>query len=255
MDLQLSGKTAVVTGASMGIGNAIARGLAAEGVRLCVVARRRPLLEALAKKIVADGGPQPAIAEIDLMEEGAPAKLARFAIEALGRVDILANSAGGSRLGIPVDAPESEWEEMMRLNFVRLRQVTHEFVPGMKQQGWGRIINVTGKLEPSLSREGLIGATPAKAAIHAWSKELSRHVGRQGVTVNCIAPGNIMSEQIRRKYTEEFRREYSERESAVGRYGEPEELAYLATVLASPRSAYITGTVMQVDGGLRRYAF
>lgn len=255
MDLQLSDKTALVTGASMGIGNAVARALAAEGVRLCIAARRRPLLEELAAKISAAGGPAPQIAEFDIMAEGAPARLARFATEALGRVDILVNSAGGSRLGIPLVAPEEQWEEMMRLNFVRLRQLTHELVPGMTQNGWGRIINITGKSEPSPAREALIAATPAKAAIHAWSKELSHYVGRKGVTVNCIAPGNIMSEQIRLKYTEEFRREYSERESTVGRFGEPEELASLAAYLASPLAGYITGTVVPVDGGLRRYAF
>lgn len=255
MDLQLAGKRGVVTGASMGIGNAIARALGAEGVQLCVVARRRELLEKLAECIVAEGGPRPHVIALDIMAEGAPEELGRRALQALGQVDILANSAGGSRLGIDFDAPESEWEEMMRLNFVRLRQVTHQFVPGMMERGWGRVINVTGKLEPSLSRDGLIAATPAKAATHAWAKELSRRVGRHGVTVNCIAPANIMSEQILRKYSEEFRREYSERESAVGRYGEPEELAYMAACIASPRAAYVTGSIIQVDGGLRRYAF
>ncbi len=255
MDLQLSNKTALVTGASMGIGNAIARALAAEGVQLCVVARRRELLEALSDKIMAAGGKKPHLAVFDMMQEGAPAQLAQFAKQAMGRVDILANSAGGSRLGIPVDAPENEWEEMMRLNFVRLRQLTNELVPAMKAAGWGRVISITGKSEPSFAREAFIAATPAKAAVHAWSKELSHFVGRHGVTVNCIAPGNIMSEQIRRKYTEEFRKDYSERESTVGRFGEPEELAHLAAFLASPLSSYITGAVIPVDGGLRRFAF
>jgi len=255
MDLQLSKKTAVVTGASMGIGNAIARGLAAEGAQLCVVARRRNLLEGLSDTIVSAGGLKPFMVDLDVMEEKAPEKLAKAALESMGQVDILVNAAGGSRLGVPIDADESEWEEMMRLNFVRIRQVTHQFVPGMMERNWGRVINITGKLEPSVTTKGFLGATPAKAAMHAWSKELSRHVGRHGVTVNCIAPANIMSEQIRRKYSEEFRNNVSQRESAVGRYGEPEELAFLATCIASPLSRYITGTVMHVDGGLRRYAF
>lgn len=253
MDLQLSDKTALVTGASMGIGNAVARALAAEGVRLCVMARRRHLLEELATKITAAGGPAPHIAEFDIMEDGAPAHLAQFATNALGRVDILVNSAGGSRLAIPMGAPEEEWEEVMRLNFVRLRQLTHALVPAMMQRGWGRVIHITGKSEPSLG--GLVAATPAKAAIHGWSKALSREVGRQGVTVNCLAPGHIMSEQIRRKYSEEFRADQNASESAIGRYGEPEELASLAAYLASPLASYITGTVIPVDGGLKRYAF
>ncbi len=251
MDLQLKGKTALVTGASMGIGRAIAKGLATEGVRLCIAARRRPLLEELAREISAAGGPPPAIVEIDIMPEGAPLRLARAALDALGHIGILINSAGGSKPAIPIDAPESAWEEAMNLNFVRVRQLTHAVLPYMIERKWGRIINISGKSEP----ERLIAATPTKAAIHAWAKGLSREVGKHGITVNSIPPGRIMSEQIRRKYTEEFRARQSAEEIPVGRYGEPEELAALAVFLASPVASYITGAVLPVDGGLRRYAF
>src|SRR5512134_2459027 len=103
MDLQLKGKTALVTGASMGIGRAIAKGLAAEGVKVCISARRRPLLEALAKEIAAAGAPEPGIVEIDIMKEGAPAQLAQSAHRLLGSIDILVNSAGGSKPAIPID--------------------------------------------------------------------------------------------------------------------------------------------------------
>jgi 3-oxoacyl-[acyl-carrier protein] reductase len=139
----------------------------------------------------------------------------------------------------------------MTLNFVRVRQLTHAVLPGMMQRQWGRIINISGKSEP----EFMIAATPTKAAIHAWSKGLSREVGPHGVTVNCIPPGRIMSEQIRRKYSPEYRAEQSRNDIPVGRYGEPHELAALAVFLASPVASYITGTVMPVDGGLRKYAF
>jgi 3-oxoacyl-[acyl-carrier protein] reductase len=251
MDLQLKGKTALVTGASMGIGRAIAKGLAAEGARLCVAARRRPLLDELSKEIVAAGGAAPAIVEIDIMPEGAPAKLAEAATRAVGTIDILVNSAGGSNPPLPIDAPEEKWEEAMTLNFTRLRQLTHALLPGMIGRNWGRVINISGKSEP----ERMIAAHPAKAAIHVWSKGLSREVGRHGITVNCIPPGRIMSEQIRRKYSPEFRAKQSAEEIPMGRYGEPEELAVLAVFLASPVAGYITGAVLPVDGGLRRYAF
>jgi len=251
MDLQLKGKTALVTGASMGIGRAIAKGLAAEGVKLCIAARRKPLLEDLAKEIVAAGGVRPYIVEIDMMEPGAPEKLARAAQQALGSVDILVNSAGGSKPALPIDAPEALWEESMTLNFTRIRQLTHALLPGMIGKNWGRVINISGKSEP----ERMIAAHPAKAAIHAWSKGLSREVGNHGITVNCIPPGRIMSEQIRRKYSPEFRAKQSAEDIPVGRYGEPEELAALAVFLASPVAGYITGAVLPVDGGLRRYAF
>ena len=251
MDLQLNGKTALVTGASMGIGRAIAKGLAAEGVRVCIAARRRNLLEELAREITSAGGTMPAIVEIDVLPEGAAQRLARAALDNLGEVDILVNCAGGSRPAIPIDAPEEEWSDVMTLNFIRVRQLAHALLPGMIEKGWGRIINISGKSEP----DNLVAATPAKAAIHAWSKGLSRNVGRHGITVNCIAPGRIMSEQIRRKYPERYRTEQSAKEIPVGRYGEPEELACLAVFLASPIACYITGAVLPVDGGLRRYAF
>ena len=251
MNLQLNDKTALVTGASMGIGRAIAIGLATEGVKIAIAARRRNLLDALAHEIAAAGGTRPAIIEIDVMPEGAPERLAQAARKALARIDILVNSAGGSQPPIGVDAPEEAWNHAMTLNFIRVRQLTHHVLPDMIERRWGRVINITGKSEP----DRLIAATPAKAAVHAWSKGLSREVGKHGITVNCIPPGRIMSEQIRRKYPEEFRAQQSATEIPVGRYGEPEELAALAVFLASPIARYITGAVLPVDGGLRRYAF
>ena len=251
MDLRLRDKTALVTGASMGIGRAITKALAAEGAKIAIAARRGNLLKALADEIVSAGGTRPAVFEIDVLPEGAPAKLAQKARDALGSIDILMNCAGGSQPPIGVGAPDEAWDHAMTLNFIRVRQLTHAVLPGMIDKRWGRIINITGKSEP----ERLVAATPAKAAVHAWSKGLSREVGKHGITVNCIPPGRIMSEQIRRKYSEEFRAQQSATEIPVGRYGEPEELAALAVFLASPLACYITGAVLPVDGGLRRYAF
>jgi 3-oxoacyl-[acyl-carrier protein] reductase len=250
MDLQLKGRTALITGASQGIGHAIARGLAAEGAQLVIAARRANLLDALANDIAAAGGARPTRVEIDVMQEGAPQRLADAALKALGKVEILINCAGGSR-PLSIDAPEEKWVEAMTLNFTRVRQLTHAVLPDMMRHKWGRIINITGKSEPV----GLNAAFAAKAAVHAWSKGLSREVGRHGITINCIPPGRIMSEQIRRNYPEQERKEFSEREIPVGRYGEPEELACLAVFLASPIAGYISGTVLPVDGGLRRYSF
>ena len=250
MDLQLKGKTALVTGASQGIGRAIAKALAADGVKLCIAARRRELLDALAREIVGEGGAPPQIVGIDMMDEDAPQKLALQALTGLGKVEILVNCAGGSR-SIPIDASEEQWHEGMTLNFTRVRQLTHALLPDMIKHKWGRIINITGKSEP----EGLNIANSAKAGIHAWAKGLSREIGKYGITVNSIPPGRIMSEQIRRNYPEEYRKQHAAAEIAVGRYGEPEELACVAVFLASPVACYVTGAVIPVDGGLRRYAF
>ena len=250
MDVDLKSRTALVSGASIGIGRAIAKALALEGVRVVAVARRRDLLEKLAQEFRTAGGGSIIPVVQDLMQEDAATKLAAAAVAELGHIDILVNNAGGSR-PLPVDAPDRDWDEAMALNFTRYRQVTHALLPQMIERGWGRVINITGKSEP----EGLNAAFSAKAAVHAWAKGLSREIGRHGITVNCIPPGRIMSEQIRRNYPEHYRTRFAEEEIPVGYWGEPEDLAALAVFLASPLARYITGAVIPVDGGLRRYQF
>jgi len=246
LNLEISGKTALVTGASAGIGRAIAKSLAAEGVKLAVVARRRDLLESLQKEI----GAKLAIIEQDLMAEDAAEKIASQALAGLGSVDILVNNAGGSRK-FQLHTGEAQWHEALTLNFTRQRQITDRLIDQMIARKWGRVVNLTGKSEP----EGINGAFCAKAAMHSWAKGLSREVGKHGITVNCIPPGRIMSEQILRNYTPEYRQWQSEHEIPVGEYGQPEDIADLVCFLASPRARYITGAVIPVDGGLRRYQF
>ena len=246
MDLQISGKTALVTGASAGIGRAIAKALAAEGVRLAVVARRRDLLESLQKEI----GARLVIIACDFMQEDAPQSIANAALAGLKSVDILINNAGGSRK-FELDTGEAQWHEAMTLNFTRHRQLTHRLLEQMVGRNWGRIVSITGKSEP----EGINGAFCAKAAMHSWSKGLSREVGKHGITVNCIPPGRIDSEQIRRNYSPEFRKKESEHDIPVGEYGQPSDIANLVCFLASPLARYITGTMIPVDGGVRRYQF
>ena len=222
MDLKLAGRTALVTGASIGIGRGIAKAFAAEGIRLAVVARRRNLLEPLADEIGASGGTRPVLIECDMMREDAPATITGTAVKELGGVDILINNAGGSR-HFKLHTDEAQWQEAMTLNFTRQRQIADLLIDGMIERKWGRIVSITGKSEP----DGINGAFCAKAAMHSWSKGLSREVGKHGITVNCIPPGRIHSEQILRNYTPEYRQWQSENEIPVGRYGEPEEIAAL----------------------------
>ena len=248
MELELKGRGALVTGASSGIGRAIALELGREGVKLAITGRRRENLEQVAAQVAAMGAPKPAVIVHDALDAGYVEALATQSQAALGAVEILVNNAGGSR-SFGKDATEEQWDEAITLNFTRHRQLTNRLLPGMQARKWGRVVNITGKQEP----DGVNGAFCAKAALTAWSKGLSREVGKSGITVNCIGPGRIMSDQIRRNYTPEYRAWQSEHEIPMGRYGEPEDLAVYAVFLASPLAGYITGTVMPLDGGLRRY--
>lgn len=250
MNLELDNRTALVTGASTGIGRGIASALAKEGVRLVITARRRTLLEALAQELVMGGAREPIIIDCDFMQPNAPQVIAETALDALGKVEILVNNAGGSR-PFTLETDESAWEEAMTLNFTRQRQLTQQLLPQMIASGWGRVVNITGKSEP----EGINGAFCAKAAMHSWAKGLSREVGKHGITVNSIPPGRIISEQILRNYPPEYRQQQSATDIPVGEYGRPEDIAHLVCFLASPLARYITGAVIPVDGGLRRYQF
>jgi 3-oxoacyl-[acyl-carrier protein] reductase len=190
------------------------------------------------------------VVEADFMRDDAPQTIADAALAGLGSVDILVNNAGGSRK-FDLHSTEAQWEEALTLNFTRQRQLAQRLLPRMIERRWGRVINITGKSEP----EGLNGAFCAKAAMHSWAKGLSREVGKHGITVNSIPPGRIISEQILRNYSPEYRQWQSEHEIPVGEYGQPEDIAHLVCFLASPLARYITGAVIPVDGGLRRYQF
>ncbi len=249
-DLRLAGKRALVTGASAGIGRGIATALAAEGVQLAIQARRTELLESLADEIVADGGSRPTIITADLYEDGVATRIVDEANAGLGGIDIVVNNAGQSR-AFTLDTPDELWQEALNLSFTRPRQIATLAIPGMQASGWGRIINITGKSESIV----LNGAVAAKAAMHAWSKTLSRLVGPDGITVHCVAPGKIFSEQIMRNYTEEFRTTQAAQDIPVRRYGQPSDMANVVTFLVSPNADYLTGLVINVDGGLKRFFY
>ena len=248
MDLELSGKVAVVTGTSVGLGREIARVLAAEGARTVVVARRANLLATLQDEIERAGGARPLALPLDLYAPDAPERIRDAALSAYGRVDILVNNAGGSR-PIPWDSPDAAWDESFSINFTAVRRTTNVLLPGMIERRWGRVLCVTGTAEPS----GVNAAVAAKAGVHAWAKGLSREMGRHGITINCLSPGRVHSEQIDQRLhpTAESQAEFA-RNIPLGYFGDPSDVAFLAAFLCSPKARYITGERIHVDGGLHR---
>jgi len=225
--------------------------LACAGVQVIGAARRTALIDELSEEALAGGGRAILSVPFDMQERGTGAALAKEAARLAGGViDILVNAAGGSR-PLTLDDAAAEWEDAMRVGFFAPRELTHAVLPGMRKNRWGRVITITGTSEPQF----LSASTPAKAALHVWSKGVSLEVARDGVTLNCIQPGRIRSEQLMRKFpTPEHERDYA-KGLPMGRVGEAEELAAAVLFLASAEASYISGTVLPVDGSFRRFAF
>jgi 3-oxoacyl-[acyl-carrier protein] reductase len=216
-----------------------------------VVARREELLRELADEIGSSGGIRPLILAEDLTARGAAERVRERVLDELGGLDVLVNNAGSSR-PVKWDATEEQWLEGMTLNFDAVRRLTNQLIPTMRAQRWGRIINITGANEPF----GVNIASVAKAALHNWAKGLSRELAPDGITINCLPPGRINSEQIlgRLHPTPENRKAFIEANIPIGFFGEPEDMAYLIAFLASPLARYITGEIIHVDGGMHRFA-
>lgn len=245
MDLMLEGRRCLVTGASAGIGAAIAEGLAREGATVVATARREDILEQWADTLQAAGIRRPLTVAGDITDAKQVCRIACQAAQLAGPIEVLVNCAGGSR-PVTLEAGEDAWEEAMALNFTAGRRLAERVLPGMRQAGWGRIINITGLMEPHF----LNAALAAKAALHLWAKGLSRDLAKEGITINSIAPGRIESEQVQRLYPESERAAFIDRYIPVGYFGTPADLADLAVFLASPLARYITGTLIPVDGGM-----
>ncbi len=249
MDLQLRGKVAVVTGASAGIGRGIASVLAQEGAQTVLVARRAPLLEQLAREITGCGYCAPLVILADLQDRAAQRRVAEEVLMKFGRADILVNNAGGSR-PLPIDAGDDLWEEALMVNFTAVRKMAQARLPAMRERRWGRIINITGSLEPRVVN----GANVAKAGVHVWAKGIACELAKEGITVNCIGPGRIHSEQIdeRMHPTPENQAAFAALNIPMGYFGDPEDVACLVAFLSSEKARYITGQSLYVDGGMHR---
>ena len=244
MDLNLDGRTAIVCGASAGIGLGIAEALAAEGANLVMFARSPEPLEREAERL--GGRPVPG----DVTSADDVSRLVQTAVDAFGGVDILINNSGGPPRTAAIGLTAEQVETAVQLLLVSVVRLTDLCLPHLERSGHGRIVNITSSTvkEPT---DNLVLSNAVRPGVVGWAKTLSREVGPKGITVNSIAPGWIDTERIREVHPD-GPSEDDLRAIPLRRLGTPREIGDVVAFLCSDRAAYVTGTVVSVDGGLVR---
>jgi 3-oxoacyl-[acyl-carrier protein] reductase len=255
MDLGLTGKVAIVGGASKGLGRACAQVLAGEGATLALCSRSKPDLDKAAQEIRDTTGRQVLAFPGDLDHADTIRDLVAGTVARFGRLDVLVNNSGGPPLARAHNATEEQWTTAVQRSLLFVARMCREALPHLKRSGSGRIINVLAATVynpiPNLALSGV-----TRLGVVAFAKSLADEVGRDGILVNNVCPGSIMTERMLSNVSSRARElgisvddALAQRasETAVGRVGTPEEFAYLVAFLASSRSSYITGTTMLVD--------
>jgi 3-oxoacyl-[acyl-carrier protein] reductase len=239
----LSGQTVLVTGASGGIGGAIAKALHRQGAEVMVSGTRRERLTALAAEL----GTRSHIGVADLTDPAAPDRLVKEAETAMGRIDILVNNAGLSRDALALRMNDELWQAVIEIDLTAGFRLTRAVLRGMMRRRYGRIIAVTSVVAVT-GNAGQANYAAAKAALIGMSKSIAAEVASRGVTVNCVAPGAIATGM-----TDQLTAEQRARLDAAipaGRFGAPEDVAAAVVFLASAEAAYVTGQTLHVNGGL-----
>ena len=247
MEFGIEGKIALVTGATAGIGRATASLLAAEGARVAILGRRSEELDKLADEIADTGRERPLTLAADLMEPDISGRIREQVEQAFGGLDILINNAGAAELPGTV-LTEEIWHSQFELNFHAKRRMTEAFEDLLKASTQGRVITLATVLEPTI----VSAAWASLGACLVWSKGYARSMGPFGVTVNCVAPGRVESEQLSKLFPDDISRENFIAASGLPmkRFGRKDEVAGLIHYLASAQATYITGQCIAVDGGL-----
>ena len=260
MDLELKGKVAIVGGGSKGLGRACADVLAQEGMKVAICSRSKADLEGAAKEIRGVSGRDVFAFPGDLDKPETVRDLVAATVKRFGRLDVMVNNSGGPPLARAHNATEEQWATAVQRSLFFFARMSREAIPHLKKQGGGRIVNILAStVYQPIPNLALSGAT--RMGVVAFAKSLADEVGRDGILVNNVCPGSILSERMLSNVTSRAKElgisvdeALAQRaaETAVGRIGEPKELAYLVAFLASGKSSYITGTTILVDGGLVR---
>jgi len=258
MDLGLKGKVALVAGASSGLGLATATELAVEGANIVITARREGPLREAAEAVKAATGAEVLPVAGDVTVEGDIRRIIDEAVRSFGRLDILVPNAGGPPAGFFNDFSGRDYRNAVELNLISTINMCVAAIPHMRKQKWGRIVAITS-IAAKEPVENLILSNTARAGTLGFLKSLSQQVAQDGITVNALCPGYHLTERLRALAALKAKEEGVSAEDvqskmamsvAMKRLGEPREFAALAAFLASERATYITGTTIQVDGGL-----
>jgi len=240
---ELSGKAALVTGASGGIGGAIARALHGAGATVALSGTRLAPLEALAAEL----GERARVLPCDLSDGAAVEALPKAAVEAMGAVDILVNNAGITRDQLFMRMSDADWETVLAVNLTSVMRLSRGVLRGMMKARWGRIVNVSSVVGVT-GNPGQANYAASKAAVIGMSKSLAAEVASRGITVNCVAPGFIATAMTGVLSDEQKARIAGQ--IPAGRMGTPAEIAAAALFLASSEAGYVTGQTLHVNGGM-----
>ncbi len=263
MDLGIKGKVALVAASSKGIGKAIALGLADEGVNLSIFSRSRDEIEDTASEITTRCKVSVLASTADVTNQEQIDQVIEDTIQKFNGIDILINNAGGPPFGFFEDFESPDWQDALELNLLSGIYLIKKVVPLMKKQNWGRIVNITS-IAVKQPIDGLILSNTSRAGLIGFSKTLSNELAKNNILVNNICPGRIYTDRIKTLAEKRAAQSGIEYEKAIAemekdiplkRIGTPEELATLACFLVSEKASYITGTTIQVDGGLSRGLF